>query len=192
MWYCAYNITSHSQIKFPMKTLIIFLFFVIFCATGIAQETKYGVKAGLTVSNLDFDGSPIIDNKHRNGFVFGVFVDYGITENFSIVPELQYSGEGANASDFRNDYLNFPVIFKYNIFGNVSLGVGPQVGLKIHKDNDGFRNFVFATVGYFEYAITDEFAIDARYNYGLSNVFDSNLTPEATNGVIQFGINYKL
>lgn len=176
----------------PMKTIITFLFFFLICTSGFSQVTKYGVKAGMSVSNLDFEDAPTINNKHRNGFVFGVFVDYGITDSFSIMPEIQYSGEGAGTFNFRNDYLNLPVIFKYNVFGNVSVGVGPQLGLKIHKNDDGFRNLVFATVGYFEYAITDEFAIDARFNYGISNIFDSNQVQEATNNVIQFGINYKL
>lgn len=78
--------------------------------------------------------------------------------------ELQYSGESANEEGFRADYLNLPMIPKYNVFKNMSVGVAPQVGLKIHKNNDGFQNLTFAGVGYFEFAITDELAIDFRYN----------------------------
>jgi len=168
--------------------------FVLLCITtfSFSQDVKYGVKGGMTVSNLDYEDVPITNNDHRNGFVFGAFVEFGLSENLFVVTELQFSGEGADKEGFRNDYLNLPVILKYNVFGSVSVGVGPQVGLKVNKKDDNFKNFVFAAVGYFEYSITDEFAIDARYNYGISNVFDDSVTPEAKNGVIQFGINYKL
>lgn len=175
-----------------MKTLFTFILFLLIVGATNAQVTHYGVKAGMSISNMTNDPAPINSNRHRNGFVFGGFVDYGITKSLSAMAEIQYSGEGANEEGFRNDYLNLPVILKYNVFKNISLGVGPQVGLKIHKHNDGFQNFTFAGVGYFEFALTDEFAIDFRYNYGLSNLIDNNLPFEATSGVMQFGISYKL
>ena len=175
-----------------MKTLFTFFLFIFIVSAAEAQVTKYGVKAGMSVSNMTNDPAPINANRHRNGFVFGAFVDYGFTETLSGMVELQYSGEGANEEGFRAVYLNLPVILKYNVFKNISLGVGPQVGLKIHKNNDGFQNLTFAGVGYFEFAITDEFAIDFRYNYGLSNLIDNNLPFEATAGVMQFGVSYKL
>jgi len=175
-----------------MKTLFTFFLFIFIVSVADAQVTKYGVKAGMSVSNMNNDPAPINANRHRIGFVFGGFVDYGFTETLSGMVELQYSGEGANEEGFRTDYLNLPVILKYNVFKNISIGVGPQVGLKIHKHNDGFKNFTFAGVGYFEVAITDEFAIDFRYIYGISNLIDNNLPFEATTGVMQFGINYKL
>lgn len=176
-----------------MKTFIttfVFLLAITFCT---AQDIKYGVKIGISISNLDYDDTPININEHRNGFVFGAFIDYGITENLSVVPEIQFSGEGSNKEDFRNDYLNLPVILKYTFLDKFTLGAGPQVGLKVNKKNDGFKNLVFSAVGNIEFAISDEFALEARYNYGISNVFDDkNLFPEAKNGVIQLGINYKL
>ncbi|WP_353780038.1 outer membrane beta-barrel protein [Winogradskyella sp. 3972H.M.0a.05] len=171
-------------------TLFILFFAISFCT---AQDVKYGVKAGMSISNMDYEGTPIVRNEHRNGFVFGVFIEYGLTEKLSLVPELQFSGEGANLEGFRNDYINLPVLLKYTFFEKLGLGIGPQAGLKVNKKNDGFKNMVFSGVGYIEYAITDEFALDARYNYGFSNVFDDEPGfPEAKTGVIQFGINYKI
>lgn len=176
-----------------MKTYISLLVLILTTSVLQAQDIKYGVKGGMSVSNMDYEGTPINRNEHRNGFVFGVFIEYGLTERLSIVPELQFSGEGSNLEGFRNDYLNLPVLVKYTLFDKIGLGLGPQVGLKVNKKDDGFKNLVFAGVGYIEFALTEEFAIDARYNYGLSNVFDDNPGfPEATNGVIQFGINYKI
>ena len=74
-------------------TLFALIFTTSFCS---AQDIKYGVKGGMSISNLDYKDAPINNNEHRNGFVFGVFIEYGLTERLSIVPELQFSGEGAN------------------------------------------------------------------------------------------------
>ncbi|OIQ28604.1 MAG: hypothetical protein BM564_09365 [Bacteroidetes bacterium MedPE-SWsnd-G2] len=167
---------------------------LLFLATtfSFSQDTKYGVRAAYSISNLNYSSVPVNDNPHRNGFVFGVFVDIGISDVFSIVPELHFSSEGADKEDFRNDYLNLPVTAKYNFAKKWTVGLGPQLGLKVNKKDDGFKNFVFAGVGLIEFKITEELSLDARYNYGFSNVFDNHLMPEAKNEVIQLGINYKI
>lgn len=175
-----------------MKYLVTVVLFLYTITSSFAQETKYGVRGAYSISNLNYNSVPANDNPHRNGFVFGVFVDIGISDVFSIVPELHFSAEGADKEDFRNDYLNLPVIAKYNFAKKWTVGLGPQLGLKVNKKNDGFKNFVFAGVGLVEFKITEELSIDARYNYGFSNVFDNHLTLEAKNEVMQFGINYKI
>lgn len=175
-----------------MKTLLTVFVLVLFTSLGFSQDTKYGVRGGYTISNLDYKDAPINSNPHRNGFLFGVYIDYGITENFSIVPELQFSSEGSNIEEFRNDYLNLPVLMKYKFFDRVSIGVGPQAGLKVHKNEDGFKNFVFSGVGILEFHLNEEWSFDTRFHYGFSNVFDDDLGIEAKNNVIQLGINYKL
>lgn len=175
-----------------MKTFVVTLLFVLSTMLGFSQVTKYGIRGGTTISNMDYKDMPINENPHRNGFLFGIFIEYGITENFSIQPELQFSGEGSNKEDFRNDYINLPVLLEYRLLDFISLGLGPQAGLKVHKKNDGFKNFVFSGVGLIEFHLTEEWSVDARYQYGFSNVFDDELAVEAKNNVIQIGLNYKL
>lgn len=175
-----------------MKKLITLLLFVGITTFSFSQNTKYGVHFGTNVSNMDYEVDGIRSNPHRNGFVFGAFVDFGLTETLAVMTELQYSPEGANVKDYKTDYLNLPVILNYNIFGGFKVGVGPQVGLKIHKYNDGFKNLVFSGVGFAEYMISDEIGIDFRYLYGISNVFDDDVNLKATQGVMQFGFTYRL
>lgn len=175
-----------------MKSLLTVFVLVFFTTLCFSQDVKYGVRGGYTISNLDYKDAPINSNPHRNGFLFGVYIDYGITDSFSIVPELQFSPEGSDIEEFRNDYLNLPVLMKYKLFDRISIGVGPQVGLKVNKKNDGFKNFVFSAVGIFEIHINDEWSLDTRYHYGISNVYDNSLAPKAKNGVIQLGLNYKI
>ncbi len=175
-----------------MKKLITLLLIVGMTSLSFGQDINYGVHFATNVSNMDYDEDGIRPNPHRNGFVFGVFADFGLSDNLAVMTELQYSPEGANSQYFKTDYLNLPVILNYNIFGGLKIGVGPQVGLKIHKHRDGFRNLLFSGVGLAEYMITDEIGIDFRYIYGISNVFDDELNLKATQGVMQFGFTYRL
>ncbi|MEO5788443.1 MAG: outer membrane beta-barrel protein [Gelidibacter sp.] len=175
-----------------MKKIFTLLLFAGITTFSFSQDTKYGVHFAANVSNMDYDVDGIVANPHRLGFVFGAFVDFGLTETLAVMTELQYSPEGANLQYYKTDYLNLPVILNYNIFGGFKVGVGPQVGLKIHKKDDGFKNFAFSGVGFAEYMITDEIGIDFRYLYGISNVFDEDLNIKAKQGVMQFGFTYRL
>lgn len=175
-----------------MKNFFALLLIIGATTYSFSQDIKYGVHFATNISNMDYDVDGIRSNPHRNGFVFGAFVDFGLTEALAIMTELQYSPEGANLQYYKTDYLNLPVILNYNIFGDFKLGVGPQVGVKIHKNSDGFKNVVFSGVGFAEYMITDEFGIDFRYVYGISNVFDEKSNLDAKQGVMQFGVTYRL
>lgn len=63
-----------------MKTLFTFCLLIFIVSSADAQVIKYGLKAGMSVSNMTNDPTPVNANRHRNGFVFGAFVDYGFTE----------------------------------------------------------------------------------------------------------------
>ena len=66
-----------------------------------SQEVSWGVRAGLNISNLDFDPEPMFDNTHRNGFMIGFYADINFSEKFALSPEIQFSAEGAKADDLR-------------------------------------------------------------------------------------------
>jgi opacity protein-like surface antigen len=152
---------------------------------------KYGVRGGYNISNLDFDGTPIMKNKHRNSVFIGFFADISFSKNFSIQPEFQFSSEGAKAEPIQLDYLQTPILFKFRLADKFYFGVGPQVGLKIHKTDDGIKNMAYSGVGGVEYKVNYAIFVDARYTYGFSNVFDDNLGVTAKNSNIQLGIGYK-
>ncbi|MBU2940104.1 porin family protein [Lacinutrix sp. C3R15] len=172
--------------------LIITLFFS--CMYGFSQEKDvlYGVRAGLNISNLDFDPAPEFTNDHRNGFAFGFFGEFELSDAISLMPELQFSAEGAKEKSIRLDYIQAPILFKYRISDKLFAGAGPLVGVKIHEENDGFKNFALSGIIGGEYMITSEIFVDVRYSYGFTNKIDkeSDYTVKQTN--IQFGIGYKI
>ncbi len=177
-----------------MKSRLLTLFCILTLSLGFAQDTDFGVRAGFNISNLDFDPDATFVNQHRNGFAFAGFGDFGISDNFSVLVELQYSAEGGKADDLRADYLQIPILARLGIGDKIKIGVGPMVSLKTWKDQDAFSTFTFSGVGGLEYMITDELFVDARVHYGLSNILDedSNGDIEAQNTTFQFGVGIKL
>ncbi|MEO1032452.1 MAG: porin family protein [Bacteroidota bacterium] len=176
-----------------MKKLLLASLFACFVTIGVSQEIKYGVRGALNISNLDFDPDATFENKHRNGFAFAGFVDFGFSEELTLHTELQWSAEGGKDEDLRADYIQMPIMLKLSASERLSFGAGPQIALKTWKNTDGFSTFAFSGVVGAEYMITDELFIDARYSFGLSNILDEDLTDsEARNHVMQFGFGIKI
>lgn len=176
-----------------MRKILLLLTLVMCSFYGFSQNSLYGVRAGYNISNLDFDPEvPAgLDNTHRNGFMIGFFGEYKLSQCFSIAPEIQFSAEGAKEDALRINYLQVPLFFKYKVTQNLSIGLGPQASLKTHDYEDSMQNFAFSGLGGLEYMITDEFFLDFRYSYGLTNIFDDEAIIEAKNTNMQIGLGVK-
>ena len=53
-----------------MKKILLLVLVLSASFYGFSQDAKFGVRAGINVSNLDFDGTPAADNTHRNSYNF--------------------------------------------------------------------------------------------------------------------------
>ncbi|HLV14730.1 MAG TPA: porin family protein [Xanthomarina sp.] len=175
-----------------MKKTLLLLAFITISTLSYSQNSMYGVRAGLNISNLDFEPNPTFENKHRNGFAIGFFGEYDLCKTFAIAPEVQFSAEGAKDKDLRLDYIQIPVLVKYRLSERFLIGAGPMAGVKVWEHEDGNKNFAFSMVGGLELFITSEIFIDARYHYGFTNVIDNNSTFEAKNSNIQIGVGVKI
>ncbi len=159
--------------------------------TSTFQGVKYGVRGGYTISHLDFEDAPIMENKHRNSIYIGFFANIGLSRTFSIVPELQFSAEGARAEVLNLDYIQMPVFFRFRFSEKIHAGLGPQLGWKVHKVGDNMVDLAYSAVAGVEYKINYALYVDARYNYGLGNVFHEDTGVSAKNRNIQLGVGYK-
>lgn len=176
-----------------MKNRLLIIVLFMYSLIGFSQENGvYGIRAGINISNLDFEPAPLFGNTHRNGFAFGFFAEFDLNDSLAIMPEIQYSSEGAKEKEFRVDFLQAPIFFKFRISDKLSAGAGPVVGVKIHEEGDGFRNFALSGQAGLEFMITQEIFIDARYTYGFTNLLDEITGYEAKNVNMQFGIGYKM
>lgn len=176
-----------------MNRYLFAIVFLCFTSVSLSQDIRYGVRGALNISNLDFDPDANFENKHRNGFAFGGFVDFGFTETVSVLTELQWSAEGGKAESLRADYIKVPILLRLATSDRLTFGAGPQLALKTWQDNDGFSTFTFSGVLGVEYMITDELFIDTRLTYGFTDILDEDATDlTAKNHVIQFGFGIKL
>lgn len=196
-----------------MKRILLLTILFGFSFYGFSQDTKpdkvkdsvkaepkstafrgviYGVRGGFNISNLDFDTAVANQvNKHRNSMFVGFFANIGLSNTVSLMPEIQFSAEGANDEKLHLDYIQAPIFIRFRLSEKIHIGAGPQVSLKVHKVDDGVKTFAYSGVGGIEYKLSHMLFADLRYTYGFSNIFDDHLDVEAKNTNIQIGVGYK-
>jgi hypothetical protein len=128
-----------------MKTTI--KTFVIACSliasqVSFAQETAFGLKAGVNLSSLMID-DPEASYDSRTGFHAGLFLR-GRFNKIGVQPELLFFTQ---KTEIRNTlfgtaqesftYLSIPVILKFYPVAGLNFQVGPQFGFLI----DGERKY---------------------------------------------------
>ena len=191
-----------------MKKLIFAIAVALFSTAGIqAQSTSFGLKAGMTASNLKFSGDNFdVSTDTKIGFYAGLMTDFGISENISVAPELFYSMMGAKASADGEDakinlgYLNLPVLLKYKSQG-LSVFLGPQVSYLIaakekfnSETNDAKEDYDaidFSGVIGAGYTLMNGFGFDARYQMGFADIVkDNEGGGKLKNNAFMVGIHY--
>lgn len=201
------------------KLLFVTLIMLVAVSLSSLAQTKFGLKAGVNITNLGGDAD---DYDARIAPYFGGFASFAISEKLSFQPELLYSMKGAKSSYTEEEegielkveetlkltYLDIPLMFKYNVGGRLNLQAGPQVSLLLSAKNkyegkamgisfsteedlkDGFKGLDFG-LGFGLGYDFGAIGIDAKYNLGLSNIADSEGDFKVTNNVIQIGVSYK-
>ncbi|RZJ50010.1 MAG: PorT family protein [Flavobacterium sp.] len=183
-----------------MKRNILVIAAILMFGLSNAQETKFGLKGNLNISNFTGDTEGL-DLKSRVGFNVGGFVAIKISEKFTLQPEVLYSAQGTNIDNFGADiegnfytadvkfklaYINIPVMFKYYAAEKFNIEAGPQIGFltsaktstKVNGFNqtveqdvkDNFESIDFGVNLGVGYDFTEHFSAGARYNIGLSNI----------------------
>lgn len=182
-----------------MKKLLVS---AILLATGFvnAQDIKFGAKLGLNIANISGD---IEDNKALFGANLGGFAEITLSDKLAFQPELLFSMQGSKYEDIATklNYINIPLLAKYNLNEKFSVLAGPQIGFlmsaKLKDSNesldvkDGFNTFDFGLNVGAGYNVTENIIVDARYNFGLSNILKDSDGVSQKNSVIQLSVGYK-
>lgn len=177
-----------------------------------------GIKAGLNLANVSVDVSDEIDKTMRPGFYIGAFTTFDLTEKLALQPEILFSSQGFKYSyDVDNvsmksnntlNYLNIPILVKYEIIEGLAVNFGPQFGINlsakykdkyesmgetetIKKDFDGIARCDFSLALGLEYMITCKLDVSARYNLGLINLKQHDGI-DGQNNVLQIGLGYRI
>jgi opacity protein-like surface antigen len=154
-------------------------------------KVNLGIKAGINMYKISSDDNTIYDQ--ITGFNLGLLGHIHFDSQWAVQPELVYSSQGAKigGSDQKLDYINIPVIFQYMFDNGFRLQAGPQLGLLVRADNKDDLNPIDLGVGIgVSYVVPSTgFGVDARYNFGLSNI-NKNDAVKAFNRGVQLGVFY--
>ena len=188
-----------------MKKLVFLVFTTGVFFTASAQ-IQFGVKAGANFATLTGTGSNgATTNVDFHG---GGFAQIPLVNSFFLKPELVYSRQGAKATsdgvvyNINQNYLNIPVLAKYQHSSGLYGETGPQLGFLLAanvssggssqdvKSSYKSTDFSWAFgVGYKIPLINA--GIDARYNLGLSNIAATQVSGYSVkNSVFQLGVFY--
>ncbi|MDP4130615.1 MAG: porin family protein [Bacteroidota bacterium] len=173
-----------------------------FLTAGRAQ-VMLGIKGGVNISTINsynYGNLSWKANVHA-----GALVSLPIYRQFSLQPEIMYSGQGTRStenhvgSNLNIDYLNIPILLKYKHPSGFFVESGPQIGKLLNAKfllpnyNEDmkslYRKFDFSWAFGLGYLIKDlNLGFDARYNLGITNFFQDTYAGSGENNVVQVGV----
>jgi hypothetical protein len=165
-----------------MKNLIFST--ILFCGialSGFSQNTGFGIKAGLSSTEVDFKNEQFMPQNAQSGYHVGIYGRIG-GGGFYVQPELLFTqtrGKFINDKDQINaefNRLDIPVMLGLRFFKVMRLKAGPIASLNINSELKEAGNtvrdaeFKNATIGYQAGLGLDlgNLSIDAKYEGGLS------------------------
>jgi len=190
----------------------IYTLLLLILATGYAAAQPplgFGIKAGPNISSISLDESPI-EYDARFGFHAGLFLR-GRFQSFAVQPELLLFTQGGDidhsilgTAKEKFTYISVPIMFKFYPVGDFNVQIGPQFGFLIdgEREYDTFigtgsvditdqykKSDIAASVG-IGYDFPFGLNLDARYNFGLKDINDSDDADAARSRVFLFSIGW--
>ena len=185
------------------------LILLIVSVSSEAQQSAFGVKGGLNLTNLKVS-DPDASYDSRSGFHAGFFV----REKFSkvaIQPEILISTLSTDVSstsfgDFQDrfTYLNIPIMVRFYVVDGLNFHAGPQFGFLL----DGDRTYS-GPLGQGSEDIKDYYKdsdvsislgggwdfpfglnVDVRYNIGVQDINEASGGEEAKSRVFQVSLGW--
>lgn len=193
-----------------MKKIVLSLGLLVGMA-GIAnaQNIRFGVKAGASLSSLSGDNTG--EAKSVVGFVGGLAANFGFSDLLSLQPELLYSMKGFKAESGGDkvqthfNYLDIPVLLRVNADG-LFFEAGPQVGFLLSQkttydvagtsipDNTSTTGLNKVDFGYavgLGYQLESGPSIGIRYNGGIADINDKSVAGDKQrNSAFQLQLGY--
>ena len=190
-----------------MNKVKVLLIALVISVSGISQSIDLGVKAGVNFSSINYDN---VASSSITGFQAGVFAGIKFSDKLGVQADVLYSKQGAELTvsnvlqQIDLSYVNVPIVLKYYVFQGLNIQVGPQFGFVI---NDNIKEIlagqvdaksadVSGVVG-LGYDLPLGLRVDARYNFGFSDVLDGIIPGETNKGdssnkVFSIAVGYTL
>lgn len=182
-----------------MKKILLSTFLFVGIAMSAFSQGGFGIKAGLSSTEVDFQSDEFVPQGAQTGYHIGVFGRIG-GAGFFVQPELlftQTSGEFINDQDqIKAEFnrLDVPVMLGMRFLKILRVQAGPIASLNINSklseagntiDDAEFKN---ATLGY-QAGIGVDFgslSVDAKYEGGLSKWTDNIRNFQTDNRINQW------
>jgi len=195
----------HLQLQNPVSRLVLIVLFAVSVSLGKAQTSdfqpyfSFGTAHGVSLSSINF--YPAVVQKQLMGYYGGVAVNYISEKHWGLQVELNYSQRGwktqQTSGDFqrRLNYFEMPVLTHFYL-GNKfrwMFNVGPKIGYMLSESS---QNAVASSTNpentmpianKFDYGIcagsgfelvmgATSYVLEARYSFGLSDIFPNTRT----------------
>ena len=197
-----------------MKKLMMIAALMVATLSANAQQMFIKPMVGGTLSTLTGVAKGA---KMKLGLAAGAEFGYNINDMFAVTAGALVSMQGAKADDdqYTKDkstsltYLNIPILANVYIVPGLAIKAGVQPGFLLsHKSKGkelissntweeyeetsthGMKKFDLSIPLGLSYEFSD-FVIDARYNLGLTNIYDGDAV-KIKNGVIMLTVGYKI
>jgi len=191
-----------------MKNLIIVLMLIFYSSIYAQSKARFGARGGLNMSDI-----ADLNSELRKDFYAGVLLSIKFSKQFTLQPELNYSRQGAKLNvpiteefnEITIDYLSLSILAKVYVVGNLHLTFGQYIDVNLYDNLNHNNNFFLLPhldVGFIVgmgFDIISNLTMEARYKYGLVDVYNQNsddIFVSSVNGrninkVIQLGLAYK-
>jgi hypothetical protein len=164
-----------------VKKSIVFLSF-LFLSAGLYAQFSYGVKAGLNLSHMQMTHASDTGTYNFGfspSFQVGMYGSIDVSDKFTFTTDFLISDKGyKEESAVHLLYASIPIMAQFKPMKNLSVGLGPSLGILITtwgKDRELAKDFYtnyfdFGAVAGLQYSITFSIAIALRFEQGFSNV----------------------
>ena len=189
-----------------MKKFILAAVIMLASTAAFAQHSagSFTIQPRIGFSAADFNNTD--DTKARVGLVVGPEFEYYLTNKFSLAGALLYSQQGAELDKtdvtFKFDYINVPIVANFYVLRGLALKAGLQPGFNVNAKvdagkgaevnyEDAVKKFDLSVPVGLSYEFYN-FVLDARYNFGLTKVFDEDKVDlDSKNLTFQLTLGYK-
>ena len=178
------------------KNISLFLLAFIFIVNANAQKGVHLIaKGGLNYSK-------IADNDFNASYHAGASVEWDISKQFGIQPEILFSqlnSTGTNGNkDSKLNYLSIPLLVRINLSKMFTINLGPEYSILmdakntvVNNANNAIKSGNFSVIGGVQLHL-NPFRIYARYDIGMSDI--SNLTNQTgwKSQIVQVGVGLRI
>jgi hypothetical protein len=186
-----------------MKKITTLVFACLLGAVAYGQGLSGGIKAGLNLANQTYKSSGYtVSPSFLPGMHAGAYVTWMFSEHLGLQPEVMYSAQGAKNGDykFKVNYVNIPVLVRYNVNDLLSFHAGPQFGILTSAKEGTTETDVKDQVKGSDMGVAAGVGIDLpmklnfsfRFIQGLSNINEANSSVTQKNYNLQFSVGYTL